>query len=53
LVPIVAGIEEYNLITFLIIMFVAKAIKGTAIVYSLFLPFSWLACTFNAPALTA
>jgi membrane protein YqaA with SNARE-associated domain len=35
LVPIVAGIEEFNPATFLIIMFVAKAIKGTAIVYFL------------------
>jgi membrane protein YqaA with SNARE-associated domain len=34
-VPIVAGIEEFNPTTFLIIMFVAKAIKGTAIVYFL------------------
>ena len=32
-VPIVAGIEEFNPTTFLIIMFVAKAIKGTAVVY--------------------
>ena len=35
LVPIVAGIEEYNPTTFIIFMFVAKAIKGTAIVYFL------------------
>jgi len=35
LVPIVAGIEEYNPTTFLIIMFVAKTIKGTAVVYFL------------------
>jgi membrane protein YqaA with SNARE-associated domain len=35
LVPIVAGIEEFNPITFLIIIFVAKAIKGAAIVYFL------------------
>lgn len=34
-VPIVAGIEEFNPTTFLIIMFVPKAIKGTAIVYFL------------------
>jgi membrane protein YqaA with SNARE-associated domain len=34
-VPIVAGIEELNPTTFLIIVFVAKAIKGTAIVYLL------------------
>lgn len=34
-VPIVAGIEEVNPTTFLIIMFVANAIKGTAIVYFL------------------
>ena len=35
LVPIVAGIEDFNPTTFLVIMFVAKAIKGTAIVYFL------------------
>jgi len=34
-VPIVAGIEEFNPTAFLIIMFVANAIKGTAIVYFL------------------
>jgi membrane protein YqaA with SNARE-associated domain len=34
-VPIVAGIEDFNPATFLIIMFVAKAIKGAAIVYFL------------------
>ena len=35
LVPIVAGIEDFNPPVFLIAMFVAKAIKGTAIVYLL------------------
>ncbi|HYC20653.1 MAG TPA: VTT domain-containing protein [Candidatus Bathyarchaeia archaeon] len=34
-VPIVAGVEEFNPTTFLIIMFVAKAIKGTAVVFFL------------------
>lgn len=35
LVPIVAGVEDFNWSTFLVIMFVAKAIKGAAIVYFL------------------
>jgi membrane protein YqaA with SNARE-associated domain len=35
LVPIVAGVESFKLSTFLVIMFVAKAIKGVAIVYFL------------------
>ena len=34
-VPIVAGIEEFSPTTFVIIMFVAKTIKGAAIVYFL------------------
>lgn len=37
IVPIVAGVESFKLSTFLVIMFVAKAIKGTAIL--LFLSF--------------
>ncbi|HEX7513967.1 MAG TPA: hypothetical protein VF393_00020 [archaeon] len=37
IVPIVAGVESFKLSTFLVILFVAKAIKGTAIV--LFLSF--------------
>jgi len=35
LVPIVAGVESFKVSTFLVIMFVAKAIKGVAIVYFL------------------
>ena len=35
LVPIVAGVEEFNPTSFLIIIFVGKAIKGIAIVYFL------------------
>lgn len=35
LVPIVAGVENFKLSTFFVIMFVAKAIKGVAIVYFL------------------
>ena len=35
LVPIVAGIENFNPTTFLVIMVMAKAIKGTAVVYFL------------------
>ena len=35
LVPIVAGVESFKLSTFLVIMFIAKAIKGAAIVFFL------------------
>lgn len=35
LVPIVAGVESFKLSTFLVIMFVAKTIKGVAIVFFL------------------
>jgi len=35
LVPIVAGVEDFNRSTFLLIIFVAKAFKGAVIVYFL------------------